>query len=86
MTQQASMTPQTEEQNVPVCRHYWVIQPATGPVSQGVCQHCGESREFKNYVEASTWGGDKSSHRSGSSAGAYVAQTVADHQEEDSEE
>jgi hypothetical protein len=85
MTQQISMTPQTEEQNIPGCRHYWVIQPATGPVSQGVCQHCGESREFKNYVEASTWGDDKSSNRA-RAAGAYVAQTVADHQEEDSEE
>ena len=32
------------------CRHYWVIQPANGPVSQGLCQICGETREFKNYV------------------------------------
>jgi hypothetical protein len=86
MTQQVSMTSQAEEQNVQGCRHYWVIQPATGPVSQGVCQHCGESREFKNYVEASTWGDDKSSNRAGSSAGAYVAQSVADQQEGDSEE
>jgi hypothetical protein len=82
MAQQVSVTSQAEEQNIQGCRHYWVIQPATGPMSQGVCQHCGESREFKNYVEASTWGDDKSSHR----AGAYVARTVADHQEEDSEE
>jgi hypothetical protein len=82
MTQQASITTQAEEQNLPGCRHYWVIQPATGPVSQGVCQHCGENREFKNYVEASTWGDDKSSNRSG----AYVSQSVADRQEEDTEE
>ena len=43
------------------CRHYWVIQPATGPISPGLCQTCGLTREFKNYVEASTWGDDRSS-------------------------
>ena len=38
------------------CRHHWVIQPADGPVSNGLCQVCGETREFKNYVESATWG------------------------------
>ena len=33
------------------CRHYWMIQPTQGPLSPGVCQVCGEAREFKNYVE-----------------------------------
>ena len=65
------------------CRHHWVIQPATGPVSAGVCQVCGESREFKNYVEASTWGDDKSASRT---RNQVVEETVADHIEKDEEE
>lgn len=82
MTQQASMTPTIEEQAEPKCQHYWVIQPADGPVSQGKCQNCGETREFKNYVEASTWGDDKAASRSRAS----VVPTVADHLPEEDEE
>ncbi|MFQ6028562.1 MAG: hypothetical protein ACE5Q6_13830 [Dehalococcoidia bacterium] len=81
MTQPTSVNPPIEEQDAPVCRHYWVIQPATGPVSQGSCQNCGETREFKNYVEASTWGDDKSASR----ASADVA-PVADQQDDDEDE
>jgi hypothetical protein len=51
------------EKEEAACKHYWVIQAATGPVSPGVCQSCGETRDFKNYVEASTWGEDKSASR-----------------------
>jgi hypothetical protein len=32
-------------------------------VSQGLCQTCGQTREFKNYVEASTWGDDRAAGR-----------------------
>ena len=39
-----------------VCQHHWLIQAADGPVSGGVCRVCGETREFKNYVESATWG------------------------------
>ncbi len=35
----------------PTCRHHWMIEPATGPLSQGVCQFCQETREFKNFIE-----------------------------------
>ena len=52
-----------EAQGEPQCCHHWAIQPATGPVSSGICQVCGEVREFKNYVEASTWGDDKGASR-----------------------
>ena len=38
------------------CRHHWVIEPSTGPVSQGACQLCGEVNGFKNYVESRSWG------------------------------
>lgn len=81
MTQQIPMTQPVEEEAPPGCRHHWVIQPATGPVSPGVCQICGEAREFKNYVEASTWGDDKGASRSRN----VVARSVADHLEEEEE-
>ena len=72
-----------EEKVEITCQHHWVIQPATGPISPGVCQNCGETREFKNYVEASTWGDDKSAHRG---ASADVSRAVSGHLEEDEEE
>ena len=66
-----------EEPEAPSCRHHWVIQPATGPISSGVCQICDETREFKNYVEASTWGDDKSNNRTTARANADVSRTVS---------
>jgi hypothetical protein len=36
----------------PTCAHYWVIEPANGPVSQGKCQNCMEVRGFKNFVDS----------------------------------
>ena len=35
------------------CNHHWIIQPSNGPVSRGLCQLCGEGRQFKNYIEES---------------------------------
>lgn len=39
-----------ETQPVVRCRHYWIIEPAQGPVSQGKCQTCQEVREFQNSI------------------------------------
>ena len=39
-----------ESDGVPPCCHHWIIEVANGPVSQGVCQNCFESKEFKNSV------------------------------------
>jgi hypothetical protein len=30
------------------CRHYWVIEVANGPASQGQCKYCGVKKEFFN--------------------------------------
>jgi len=30
------------------CRHYWIIEAASGPVSRGVCKFCGAEQEFQN--------------------------------------
>ncbi len=34
-----------------LCRHHWVIDTPSGPLSQGVCSLCGENRSFKNYLD-----------------------------------
>lgn len=33
------------------CAHYWIIEPADGPVSRGMCQICLEEKDFKNFVD-----------------------------------
>lgn len=38
--------PETESK----CRHYWIIEPATGPTSMGRCKLCGAEKEFYNYI------------------------------------
>ena len=64
-------TPETEsDDDAPVCCHHWVIQPADGPVSNGLCQVCGETREFKNYVESATWGDSRTTAKGASAAAA----------------
>ena len=35
--------------------HHWIIEPAHGKTSKGVCLHCGEIREFKNYIDSFTF-------------------------------
>jgi len=44
---QETQTPATQS----TCCHYWIIQPAGGPVSLGMCQLCLETREFKNSID-----------------------------------
>ena len=58
------------------CHHHWVIQPAMGPASPGVCQVCGEERDFMNYVESASWGDSRLGNRSSGGA-SEVAKTVA---------
>lgn len=66
MTQQESTPAAAPDVTTATCCHHWTIQPATGPISQGVCRLCGEVREFKNYVEAATWGDSRLSNKSNS--------------------
>ena len=40
-----------------VCRHYWHIEEADGPVSRGICKICGEEKEFQNSWIASSYMG-----------------------------
>ncbi len=55
MVQQVSMPKPGEEPEKAACRHHWIIETPIGPVSSGVCQVCGEIREFKNYIETAPW-------------------------------
>ena len=45
--------PQVEPQGkADSCQHYWLIEPPTGPTSDGVCRLCGEKRTFDNSQSA----------------------------------
>ena len=73
MAQHTTIAPEVEETaaaTVSECRHHWVIQPADGPVSNGACQICGETREFKNYVESATWGDSRIASKNSSASNA----------------
>ena len=77
MAQQTMVPPSGEVENPEPCRHHWVIQPASGPVSLGECQLCGEAREFKNYVESASWGDSRLAARSGNNSSEQIVRNVA---------
>jgi hypothetical protein len=33
------------------CPHHWLIEPAVGPTSKGVCKICGSVKIFMNIVD-----------------------------------
>jgi hypothetical protein len=83
MAQRTTIAPATTEENndepaVSTCCHHWVIQPADGPVSIGLCQVCGETREFKNYVESATWGDSRITNKASSSSSMESTSDDAD--------
>ena len=41
--------------NAQDCCHQWLIAKAAGPVSEGNCQICGDTKEFKNSFIANHW-------------------------------
>lgn len=86
MVQEMTTSTAAEEQGVPACRHHWVIQPATGPVSQGVCQSCGEVREFKNYIEVSPWGDERLTARAQAESSVAAVRAAAGYVEGPEEE
>ena len=80
---QHTLIPQSAEaKSTATCSHHWVIQPATGPLSQGICQSCGEVRDFKNYVEAATWGESKAAKRANLENSESLSRAVADNQDD----
>ena len=85
MVQKATATPTVEVEHVQTCAHHWVIQPAMGPSSQGVCQICGESKDFQNYVEAASWGDSRHTDRSGEAGKEALALTRSSDEGEEEE-
>ena len=86
MTQNTSIPAPIKEPGHPRCRHYWLIQAAMGPESPGVCRTCGETRDFKNYVEGAGWGDSRLSNRSETQEFADVSRVVAGRVNDDTEE
>jgi len=46
---------ETDEREAAECRHHWVIEAASGPISRGRCRVCGAEKEFQNYIEDAPW-------------------------------
>ena len=67
-------------QERPVCRHHWVIDSPAAPISKDVCRLSWEERDFRNYLENSSWGVEVSLDRlAGSSrlpAGVDIARPL----------
>jgi hypothetical protein len=38
-----------------ICRHYWFIEKATGPISRGECKYCGTRKDFSNFIPDLRW-------------------------------
>ena len=65
MTSNVIESPQTTvetveqvEQEVPTCRHHWLIESPHGATSFGRCKICGELKEFRNSAADTLWEGD----------------------------
>ena len=86
MTQNVSLPKIIEVDDADQCRHHWVIQPATGPFSQGICQACGAVRDFKNYVEGAAWGDSRLNTRSSSEGTADVSRVLTNQVDGDEDE
>ena len=39
------------------CVHHWMIEPANGPTSKGVCLSCDLTRSFNNAMKDGAWPG-----------------------------
>ena len=79
MSTQTPVEVSPEVPSVQTCRHHWIIQSATGPVSEGVCQVCGEVREFSNHVGASSRADERPKLHSQAASSAEMTSTIADY-------
>ena len=71
------------EENVSQCPHHWLIDPAGGPTSEGVCRLCGAHRHFRNYLDDAPW--DNNEPGSGDSVKAAISSvSPADEPDEES--
>ena len=54
-----------EPKNKDKCCHYWIIEPADGPTSRGICRLCGAEKEFDSFGPDSLSRWDRSIAKSG---------------------
>lgn len=40
---------------MPGCVHHWKIETNQGPYSPGTCKHCGQTRNFKNSYDETSY-------------------------------
>ena len=50
--------PELVEEEIPTCRHHWLIESPQGATSFGRCKVCGEVKEFRNSAADTLWEGD----------------------------
>ncbi len=54
-TRELSATSPSPVTEALACRHHWVIEAPTGPISRGSCRRCGQTQEFNNIIETAPW-------------------------------
>ena len=82
MVQQISRRVPGQEQGEVACRHHWIIEAPTGPVSRGVCQLCEDERDFNNYIESAPWGEDANAAQPGAQIPVLASASNSDDSEE----
>ena len=83
MVQRSSQDIPSREHELVACRHYWIIDAPSGPVSRGVCRECDEVREFKNVIDSAPWGEETSTTQS---SGEQYAKVSPSEEQEETEE
>jgi len=84
MVQQAEITAVQEVPEVALaCQHHWMIQAADGPTSAGICRLCGETKDFKNYVETASWGDTRLVNRQDPISASVIAAAKMDSWEDE---
>ena len=75
MTQKKTASRQHSRQRQ--CCHHWMIEPAEGPTSVGVCKLCNKKSEFKNNLQIAPQG-DGENGRNGQRPVQQVSHHVQD--------
>ena len=61
----------------PECNHFWLIDAPAGPISNGTCKVCKQTREFQNSIQTSGWDRGNSAARKKAAAAAKKKEEAA---------
>jgi|GEM_PF-2348140 hypothetical protein len=61
----------------PECAHQWLIDAPAGPISNGTCRVCKQTREFQNSIQTSGWDRGNSAARKKAAAAAKKKEEAA---------